>query len=311
MDVTCNWNLQLFVILSEIEFSSSKQSCPRLVQLPSFSDTSTCLLAILCDKRNCVFDTMKKYLPSVASLLFLQVFFGGCSAFVANTKPSGDARCSSIQRHAIPTEILEDVENARIQFFIWFFGASGAASIARSAFPTMYDRMTYIQSLKGVGPTLGGETVGMSPLVGYPEDIPVKDIQKVVNNKMTIEQIVTKYPEEDNYLASKGFVTYSAFEKANTGANPLAIRAVFDTFSQSTDISDPSTAQDKLDLYKKDVDAINGGLIKSKITGYITVVTLAFLLGLADVTAFGHARDGWFHDWKWTDGLQNIPDFWI
>lgn len=254
---------------------------------------------------------MKGHSPAAASLLSLFLVFGSCGAFVTNRKPSADLRFSSIQRYAIPAEILEDVESARIQFFIWFFGASGAASIARSAFPTMYDRITYIQSLKGVGPTLGGETIGVSPLVGYPEDIPVKDIQKVVNNKMTIEQIVTTYPEEENYLASKGFVTYSAFEKANNGANPLAIRAVFDTFSQSTDISDPNTAQEKLDLYKEDVYAINGGLVKSKITGYITVVTLAFLLGLADVTAFGHARDGWFHDWKWSDGLQNIPDFWI
>ena len=153
--------------------------------------------------------------------------------------------------------------------------------------------------------------VGVSPLVGYPEDIAIKDIQKVANNRMTIEQMVKKFPEEDNYLASKGYITYSAFEKANSGANPLAIRAVFDTFSQSTDISEPKIAQEKLEIYKNDVYAINGGLIKSKITGYVTTFTLLFLLGFADITAFGHANDGWFHDWKLSDGIQNIPDFWI
>ena len=76
-----------------------------------------------------------------------------------------------MQRNVIPAEILEDVEGSRAQFFIWFFGASGAASIARSAFPTMYSRLSYIQSLKGEGPTLGGETLGISPLCGYPEDL--------------------------------------------------------------------------------------------------------------------------------------------
>jgi len=254
------------------------------------------------------------HISSVTTLLSsLFLLLGCCGAFVTDTKPYGISHhiTSSTQRPVIPAEIMEEVEGSRIQFFIWFFGASGAASIARSAFPTMYDRMNYIQSLKGEGPTLGGETVGVSPLVGYPEDIAVKDIQKVVNNRMAIEKIVEKFPEEDNYLASKGYVTYSAFEKANSGANPLAIRAVFDTFSQSTDISEPKVAQEKLDLYKQDVYAINGGLIKSKITGYITVFTLLFLLGLADFTAFGHARDGWFHEWTLSDGIQNIPDFWM
>merc|ERR1711935_946718 len=129
--------------------------------------------------------------------------------------------------------------------------------------------------------------------------------------KMSVEQMVKKFPEEDNYLASKGYVTYSAFEQANNGANPLAIRAVFDTFSQSTDVSEPKIAQEKLESFKEDVYALKGGLLKSKITGYATFVTLLFLLGYADITAAGHARDGWFHYWTFSDGVQNIPDFWI
>ena len=60
---------------------------------------------------------------------------------------------------------------------------------------------------------------------------------------------------------------------ANKGSNPLAVRAVFDTFAQSVDASDPFVAQEKIDSYKKDISLINGGLIKSKITGYVAIFT--------------------------------------
>jgi len=254
---------------------------------------------------------MIRLAPTVALFACFFAFFECSNAFVGTGPKTSGPRSSLIQLNVIPPEILEEAEGSRIQFIIWFFGASGAASIARSAFPTMYDRMSYINSLKGEGPTLGGETIGVSPLCGYPEDISVKDVEKVVNNRMPIEQMVKKFPEEDNYLASKGYVTFSAFQQANSGANPLAVRAVFDTFSQSNNLSEPRVAQGKLDAYKEDVYNIKGGLIKSKITGVATVVTLLFLLGYADITAWGHARDGWFHYWKLSDGLQNIPDFWI
>ena len=253
---------------------------------------------------------------------FLAAFSTGSYAFVSNTKTTGhhptvrkdvlpSSHSSLVIRHAIPPEILEDVEGSRGQFFLWFFGASGASGIARSAFPRMYNQVNYIQSLKGAGPSLGGDTIGVSPLCGYPQDIAVKDIEKVVNNRMTVEAMVKKFPQEGNYLATKGYITFSAFQQANEGSNPLAIRAVFDTFSQSTDVSDPRIAQEKINMYKEDVSAINGSLFKSKVTGFSAVITLLFLLGVADFTAFGHARDGWFHYWKLSDGILNIPDYWI
>ena len=86
----------------------------------------------------------------------------------------------------------------------WFFGASGGAGIARSAFPRMYNSVRTIQSLKGVGPSAGGPTIGISPLCGYPEDICIADVEKIANNKLSIEQIVKKYPIEGNFLTAKG-----------------------------------------------------------------------------------------------------------
>ena len=205
---------------------------------------------------------------------------------------------------------LSLIKGSRTQFFGWFFGASGAAGIARSAFPRMFEGVQYIQSLGGE-PSLGGDTLKLNPLCGYPEDLSIKDLEKIVNNKLSIEQIVQKYPIENNFLSKKGYITFAAFQMANAQANPLAVRAIFDTFAQSTDASDPFVAQDKIDSYKEDISLVKGGLIKSKVTGYVAIFTLLFLLGMADVIAFGHARDGWFHYWKLSDGILNIPNYWI
>ena len=181
----------------------------------------------------------------------------------------------------IPADILNDVEASRVAFFGWFFGASGGAGIARSAFPRMYSEFQYIRSLKGSQPSQGGDTLRLNPLCGYPEDLSIKDLKKVVNNRMSIEQIVQKFPIENNFLSKKGYITFAAFEMANKGANPLAVRAIFDTFAQSTDVCDPFIAQDKINSYKEDISVIGGALFKSKITGYVAVFALLFLLGLA------------------------------
>ena len=153
--------------------------------------------------------------------------------------------------------------------------------------------------------------MGLSPLCGYPQDIAVADIEKVVNNKLLVEQIVEKYPVEGNFLASKGYLTFDAFERANADANPAAVRAIFDTFAQSTDLTDPRIAQEKIDSYREDPTRLNGALLKSKLTGFSAIFALLFLLGLADFIAFGHAKDGWFYGWTLEDGIQNIPKYWI
>ena len=168
----------------------------------------------------------------------------------------------------------------------------------------MYNNVRTIQNLKGVGPTLGGEKLRLNPICGYPEDICRADVEKILNNKLSVEQIVEKYPVEGNYLSSKGYLTYQAFKEANKDANPLAVRAIFDTLNTSTDVCSPDVAQEKLDSYSENIDLIKGELIKAKLLGFSSIFTLLFLLGLADVIAFGHARDGWFPDWP---GLSNLP----
>lgn len=205
-------------------------------------------------------------------------------------------RCSAV---ILPT----DVEAARTAFFIWFFGASGAAGIARSTFPKMFKQTMYIQSLKGLGPTQGGEMLNISPLTGYPEDLRLKDVEQILANPLSAAQIVEQHPV-DYFLSKKGYLTFEAFKLANPDANPLALRAVFDTFATSTNVCEPDKAQRLLDEYRQDILKFKQNLLFAKIVGFASVFILLFLLGLADIVAAGHAYRGWFPDWP---GGQNFP----
>lgn len=228
--------------------------------------------------------------------------------------------------HRRPTQlhylIPEEASSAtaRTAFFIWFFGASGGAGLARSAFPRMYDQVRQIRSYKDQ-PMAEGPRLGISTLfTGYPEDIAVAEIEAIVNSKLSVEQIVTAYPVENNFLSAKGYLTYDAFCQAHPNSNALAVRAVFDTFAQSTNVVSPDVAEGLLDLYRNDVYALNGKLLASKVQGYAAIFFLLGLLGLADVVAFGHAYQGWFPTWPGGEsyaafmnpdtGLQTIPQYW-
>lgn len=68
----------------------------------------------------------------------------------------------------------------------------------------MYKSVRTIQNLKGVGPAQEGPTIGINPLCGYPDDISIADVKKIANNKLSIEQIVDKFPVEGNFLTKRG-----------------------------------------------------------------------------------------------------------
>ncbi len=270
-----------------------------------------------------------------------RIFIGYCLLSLPLTAafapPTITRRLSSTtttsQRHLDASELSAEQVAARTDFFIWLFGASGAAGVARSAFPRMYNNIREIQSYRNVyggngansGNNAGsnGDKVGISPLCGYPRDLAVKDIQAIVQNKLSIDQIVSKYPVENNLWAKKGYITYAAFRQANAKVDPLAVRAVFDCFSQSTEVSNPEIAQAKLEKYKESLDSFKNDLLYSKVVGWAAIVTLLGLLGLADIEAYGYAYTGWFPDWPggrlWLQGglldpetgLLAIPKYWI
>lgn len=216
------------------------------------------------------------------------------------------------------SDLLSDPENSRRLFYFWFGGTSGGGGIALAAFPKMYDRFSKVQDLKGVGPTLGGEKLGISTLLcGLPEDLSKADVEKILKNKMTTERMVDRGPQE-NYFASKGYLTFDAFEKANQKTNPLALRAIFDALTTSSSIADPEDAQSLLDSFRDDTENFKSSLLKSKFRGYSAIGFLLFLLSLAVGTCADAFSHGWFPEWPGTlpiglisPGFWTIPDYWI
>lgn len=273
----------------------------------------------------------------VLELIAFTLLGSNCNAFIQpnlinNQKSQNALRTIQTEKKTSTTslyvvdEIVKNVvpvaaENARMEAGLWLVGASGGAGIARSAFPRMYKNVRTIQSLAGVGPTLGGEKVGVSPLCGLPEDLYKDDIIKIVNNRLTVEQMVEKGPKT-SFWASKGYLTYDAYVDAMKGCNPLAVRAVFDTFNTNTDLVEPDVAQQKIDSYKADpsCETFKKSLFASKVQGFSAIIFLLFLLGLADIVAFSCASRGWFPDWPGTGhlpyslinpGFWTIKDYWI
>lgn len=204
--------------------------------------------------------------------------------------------------NAIDAEVVGE---ARAAFVLWFFGGSGGVGIALSAFPRMFSRFQQVRALGTVGPSSGGDTVGLSPLCLYPADVAVADVEQICNTNLSVEQIVDQYPVEGNFLSSSGYLTFAAFEQANANANPLALRVVFDTFNAGSDVASPMDAQDALDVLKMDPKTVASKAFASKLRGYAAITALVFLMTLAVYQSlFVYFREGWFPEWP---GLENLP----
>jgi hypothetical protein len=226
---------------------------------------------------------------------------------------------------------MSDVESARKLFYLWFFGGSGGGGIAIAAFPEMYKRFMDMRSLgsssssssnkaAGLGTaTEKEETIGISPLCLYPEDLKLKDVQKILNNPMSVEKMVKLGPKE-SFWAERGYLRYEAFKAANRDCNPLAVRAVFDAFTTSTSTVEPDIAQNLLDSFREDLALFKNTLLWNKVKGYSAIALLVFLLGLAASVSLESLAAGWFPDWPGRynfplglvdPGFWTIPDYWI
>mmetsp|Transcript_33832 Transcript_33832/g.78124 ORF Transcript_33832/g.78124 Transcript_33832/m.78124 type:complete len:282 (-) Transcript_33832:309-1154(-) len=215
--------------------------------------------------------------------------------------------------------------DARTLAALWFFGGSGGGGIAVSQFPLMYDRAAATWALRGVGPSEGGKGVGISPICLYPEDIRLADLKKILDNRLKIVEIVQKGPK-NSYMATRGYLSFEAFAACNPGANPLALRALFDSFNASTDIVDPLVAQEKMDAYKCGIldgdegKRFSNDILISKLLSYSAIAFLLFLLGIATTVVIQNFYLGWFPDWPggknfpnglMESGLLSIPQYWI
>lgn len=196
--------------------------------------------------------------------------------------------------------------------------------MALRQFPQQYEKFQQVLSMKDESPTLGGETVGISPLCLYPRDLCKADLDKVINNKLSIEQMVKKGPKP-NYLSERGYLCFPSFADANKGCNPLTVRAIFDAISTGDNVA-PDVAQAKLDEFKSDISSdravFKSALLQTKLTGYSSIAFLLFLLGpIVGSTCLDALSAGWFPDWPgnaslpWSllfgPGVWTIPQYWI
>lgn len=196
--------------------------------------------------------------------------------------------------------LINEIKAARGAFLLSFFGAVGTASVGRAAIPITLNRIKFIRDLAGQGESLGGESIS---LFGYPEDIKSKDVEKILSNNMTMNEIVQTFPIEKT---RPGFLSYFAFLKANEDVYPLAVRAVFDSFylGINKNIVNPNTAQTKIDSYRSDINTLKRENIKSLTVGVSALIILLGLLGFVDGFAVYHAWRGWFPEWQ---GFSNLP----
>eukprot|EP00531_Pseudo-nitzschia_arenysensis_P002571 CAMPEP_0116142898 /NCGR_PEP_ID=MMETSP0329-20121206/15155_1 /TAXON_ID=697910 /ORGANISM="Pseudo-nitzschia arenysensis, Strain B593" /LENGTH=311 /DNA_ID=CAMNT_0003638167 /DNA_START=52 /DNA_END=987 /DNA_ORIENTATION=- len=279
----------------------------------------------------------KVLIPAVLCLVFLGIASNTASAFVpskstsaiSSRAPSRPISKVSLEAGVVPTtaEAIQEMANARFAFGMCFYGALGVGSIGRELIPIVFGRYQDTSSLESDGSVAAnnrgaagkdGEDLG---IWGYPEKIYRKDVEMILNNRLTPLAIAKKYPIEQNEDADKRytythmtevvpFLGYDGFVKANPRANPVALRAVFDSFSNSIGGSNavsPITAQRNIDSFLTN-KAVTGELAKKlnggKSIGIAAFVFLLALLGIGDALAIFHLWKGWFPEWQ---GFSDMP----
>lgn len=259
----------------------------------------------------------------------LALLVPGCDGFAPPpskqlTRPTAPTPSTSRTRVEVLPESVTTPDDARGYFGLWFFGGSGGIGIAIRQFPLQFKKFRQLFAMSEEGPTRGGETIGISPLCLYPRDLSKDDLDEVLGNKLTVEQMVERGPKP-NYLAESGYLCFQSFRAANEGCNPLTVRAVFDAISTG-DNSAPDVAQEKLDEFASDSSpdraAFKTALLQTKLIGFSSIAFLLFLLGpVVGSTCLDAAAFGWFPDWPGVDnmpwslvagpGFWTIPEYWI
>jgi len=215
---------------------------------------------------------------------------------------SSTIKSSSSLFVGIDPQIMQEMTNSRSAFGLYLFGSLGTAALGRSAIPVTIDRIKLNNALAKEGETkdsLGGANMQL----GYPGPVFEDDVREVLDNPMSMTEIVDKFPIPGKI---RGFLSYEAFAKANPNSSPLAVKAVWDAFALgiNTKVVSPFTAQGKFDKFREDMSEIKSMLLYGKIIGIVAFLLLLGGLGTADGYAAYHGWKGWFPEWP---GLNNFP----
>lgn len=204
--------------------------------------------------------------------------------------------------------MISEMETARAAFVLCLAGALGTAAVGREVIPVTLREWKRLKALKGLGfSSKSGEKLD---LFGYPDDVFSDDVMAIVNNNMTIYEIVDKYPIEGQL---PGYLRFESLQKANPDVSQVAVRATFDSVAVGVNKNTvaPSIATEKFEIYKQEgLETMTKNSRLSKTIGVAALVVLLTLLGSADYFALFHLFHGWFPEWSGTARLPfSLLDF--
>lgn len=231
--------------------------------------------------------------------------------YADTARKNGCSHQLNLTPNEFPMPDVQDMTVARTAFALCFFGALGTAAVGRAVIPITWTKYWETQALKGLGTTLGGEDL---ELVGYPEPVYTNDVNQVIDyieNNMTIPEIVANFPIENQI---EGYLRYESIAKAFPSANPIAVRAVFDSMALGINKNQvaPRVAMQRLESYKEDLSLLKMELNKGRTVGVTALILLLGLLGACDYFTLFHLWHGWFPLWPgpFADPMT-IPDYWM
>jgi hypothetical protein len=191
-------------------------------------------------------------------------------------------------------------------------------SIGRELIPIVFGRFQFNRGLSSGAALKFDDNSQDLGIWGYPEKIYKSEVQAILNNPLGADAIARKFPIESidgsekryeyTHIPKPVFLSYDAYVLANPRANPVALRALFDAFSNSIGGSNAVStiiAQERIDLYKQDVKKITQKLNSGKLIGIAAFLLVLVLLGVADYLAIYHIWRGWFPEWQ---GFSNMPE---
>lgn len=165
-----------------------------------------------------------------------------------------------------------------------------------------------MNALKGQGKSsMSGEQLD---LIGYPEPVYSDDIMTILNNDMTVYDVVQEYPIPGQL---PGYLRFESLAQANSEVSQVAVRALFDSIAVGVNKNSvaPQKAVEAFEVYKR--EGLANMTKSSRLSKTIGVVALVFLLGLlgtADYFAIFHLFHGWFPEWSGTARLPfSLLDF--
>lgn len=250
-------------------------------------------------------------LLSIAGLCVTDAFAPTTSVGLGRVSSNHQREVSTTAVGAIDGAMIQNIAEARAAFVICAVAALGTAAVGREVIPVTLREWKKLNELKGQGQS--SMSGGKLDLFGYPEPVYADDVMSVVNNEMSVYDIVDEYPIEG---ALPGYLRFESLAKANPDVSQVAVRALFDSIAVGVNKNTvaPQIFASKLELYKEEgLDTMISNSRISKLAGVAALVVLLGLLGSADYFSLYHLFHGWFPESSVTEGLPlsllNFPAY--